>query len=172
MWEPRAQPLLSRKKAESEVAINQQAVEADRRLNGKCVLATNTNLSLAELAKTYKGLPRVEPTSREEKSTLEGRPIYQQRDDTRLGHIVASFLDLRLKVDLQARLADKRVETLWPDLMRDLKEIHAIRMTLDETPYLIRADFQGVAYQPLNVARVRPPSRVMRLDGAAHPIGS
>ena len=152
------------------VTINQQAVEADRRLDGKFVLTTNTSLSPAEVAKTYKGLWRVERTFRKEKSTLEVRPIYHQRDDTSIGHIVASFLALRLEVDLQARLDDKKVETSWPDLMRDLKQLQAIRMTLDGTPYLIRTDFQGVAYQVLKVAGVRPPSRVMRLDGAPEPV--
>jgi hypothetical protein len=152
------------------VTINQQAVEADRRLDGKFVLTTNTTLPPAEVAKTYKGLWRVERTFRKEKSTLEVRPIYHQRDDTSIGHIVASFLALRLEVDLQARLDDKRVQTSWPDLMRDLKQLQAVRMTLDGTPYLIRTDFQGVAYQALKVAGVRPPSRVMRLDGAPNPV--
>jgi hypothetical protein len=152
------------------VTINQQAVDADRRLDGKFVLTTNTTLSPAEVAKTYKGLWRVERTFRKEKSTLEVRPIYHQRDETSIGHIVASFLALRLEVDLQARLDEKRVETSWPDLMRDLKQLQAIRMTLDGTPYLIRTDFQGVAYQALRVAGVRPPSRVMRLDGAPEPV--
>jgi hypothetical protein len=39
-----------------------------------------------------------------------GSPIYYQRDDTRLDPIVATFLALGIEVDLQARLADKRVE--------------------------------------------------------------
>jgi len=33
------------------------------------------------------------------------------------------------------------VEISWPDLMRNLKPLHAIRMTLDGTPYLIRTEF-------------------------------
>jgi transposase len=89
------------------VSINTEAVEADRRFDGKFVLRTNTGLSPAEVAKTYKGLWRVERSFREEKSSLEVRPIYHQRDDTSIGHIVASFLALRLEVDL-SRLLDKR----------------------------------------------------------------
>jgi hypothetical protein len=50
--------------------------------------------------------------------------------------------------------------------MRDLKEIHAIRMALDGTPYLIRAEFRRVAYQALKVAGVCPLKRVMRLSTA------
>lgn len=93
------------------ITINQEAVEADQRFDGKFVLMTNTDLPASEVAKTYKGLLRVERTFRKEKSTLEVRPIYHHRDQTRIGHIVASFLALRLEVDLQARL-DKRGITL------------------------------------------------------------
>ena len=149
-----------------DVTINQQAVEADRRLDGKFVLTTNATLSPAEVARSYKGLWRVERTFRKEKPTLEVRAISHQGDETSIGRFVASLLALRLEVDLQARLDEKKVETSWPDLMRDLKERQAVRMTLDGTPCLIRTDFQGVAYQALKVAGVRPPSRVMRLDGA------
>ena len=108
----------------------------------------------AEVAKTYKGLWRVERTFRKEKSTLEVRPIYHHRDDTSIGHIVASFLALRLEVDLQRRLDEKGVESSWPDLMRDLSQFQAVKMTLDGKPYLVRTDFEGVAYQAFQAAGV------------------
>lgn len=146
------------------LTINQEAVEADQRLDGKFVLMTNTDLPASEVAKTYKGLWRVERTFRKEKSTFEVRPIYHHRDDTSIGHIVASFLALRLEVDLQARLDKKDVDTSWPDLMRDLNQLQAIRMTLDGNKYLIRTDFEGHAYQAFKAAGVQPPSRVTRLS--------
>jgi len=146
------------------ITINQEAVEADQRLDGKFVLMTNTRLPASEVAKTYKCLWRVERTFRKEKSTLEVRPIYHHRDETSVGHIVASFLALRLEVDLQARLEKKGVETSWPDLMRDLNQLQAIRMTLEGSNYLIRTDFEGHAYQAFQAARVRPPSRVARIE--------
>ena len=145
------------------VSINQQAVEADQRFDGKFVLTTNTDLPASEVAKTYKGLWRVERTFREEKSTLEVRPIYHHRDDTCIGHIVASFLALRLEVDLQARLERKGIETSWPDLMRDLKAFQAVRMTLDGNAYLVRTDFEGNAFDAFKASGVRPPSRVTKL---------
>lgn len=146
------------------VSINQQAVEADQRLDGKFVLRTSTDLPAAEVATTYKGLWRVERTFRKEKSTLEVRPIYHQRDDTSIGHIVASFLALRLEVDLQARLEQKGIHCSWPELMRDLSQFQAVRMSLDGHHYLIRTDFEGNAYQAFKAAGVRPPSRVTRLQ--------
>ena len=144
------------------VTINQQAVDADRRFDGKFVLRTNTDLPASEVAKTYKGLWRVERTFRKEKSTLEVRPIFHHRDDTSIGHIVASFLALRLEVDLQVRLEKKGIETSWPDLMRDLSQFQAVRMSLDGSNYLIRTDFEGNAYHAFKASGVRPPSRVTR----------
>ena len=146
------------------VSINTDAVEADRRFDGKFVLRTNTKLSPAEVAKTYKGLWRVERTFREEKSTLEVRPIYRQRDDTSIGHIVASFLALRLEVDLSIQLDKKSIECSWSDLMRTLKRLQAVHMNLDGRSYRIRTDFEGVAYQAFKAAGVQPPGRVTVLN--------
>lgn len=144
------------------VTINQEAVEADRRFDGKFVLMTNTDLPAAEVANTYKGLWRVERTFRKEKSTLEVRPIYHHRDETSIAHIVASFLALRLEVDLQARLDKKQIKTSWSDLMRDLSQLQAVRMSLEGNSYLIRTDFEGNAYNAFKAADVQPPSRVTR----------
>ncbi|MEJ5312406.1 MAG: IS1634 family transposase [Anaerolineae bacterium] len=142
------------------VSINTDAVEADRRFDGKFMLRTNPRLSPAEVAKTSKGLWRVERTFREEKSTLEVRPIHHQRDDTRIGHIVASFLALRLEVARSMQLGKKGIECSWPDLMRDLKRLQAVHLNLDGRSYRVRTDFEGVAYQAFKSAGVQPPGRV------------
>ena len=114
------------KVAKGSATIDEDAVQRDARLDGKFVLRTNTNLSAAEVAQTYKSLWRVERTFREQKSTLEVRPIYHHRDDTSIGHIVASFLALRLEVDLQQRLDERQAEVSWPDLMRDLGQVQSV----------------------------------------------
>jgi hypothetical protein len=145
--------------------IDHDAVRRDSRFDGVFVLRTNLKLSAAETAKTYKGLWRVERTFREQKSTLEVRPIYHHQDETRIGHIAASFLALRLEVDLQRRLEDKGIDAPWPKLMRDLQELRAVRMDLDGVPYLIRTDLGGCAYEAFRAASVKIPPRVTRLQG-------
>jgi arginine repressor len=75
---------------------------------------------------------------------------------------VASFLALRLEVDLQARLDKKQIKTSWSDLMRDLSQLQAVRMSLEGNSYLIRTDFEGNAYNAFKAAGVQPPSRVTR----------
>ena len=142
------------------VHIDKEAVEADARFDGKFVLTTNTELSTDEVARTYKGLWRVERIFREEKSTLKVRPVFHHRDDTSIGHIVASFLALRMEVDLHRRLEERAVSVSWMDLMRDLTQLHAVSVDLDGQRYLLRTDLNGAAYQAFAVAGVRPPSPV------------
>jgi transposase len=144
--------------------INEQAVQEDARYDGKFVLRTNTEFTAEEVARTYKGLWRVERTFREQKSTLEVRPIFHHRDDTSIGHIVAGFLALRLEVDLQRRLEDKGIEVSWPTLMRDLGQVHAVHVELDGKNYLLRTDFNGTAHHAFTAAGVRPPSAVTLLN--------
>ncbi|MBM4284629.1 MAG: transposase [Deltaproteobacteria bacterium] len=69
------------KVARGSVSINEEAVKRDARLDGKFVLTTNTDLPAAQVALTYKSLWRVERTCREQKSTLEVRPIYHRTED-------------------------------------------------------------------------------------------
>jgi transposase len=150
--------------AKGSVTINPEAVEADARLDGKFVLTTNTKMPAHEVATTYKSLWRVERTFREQKSTLEVRPIYHQRDDTSIGHIVASFLALRLEVDLQRRLDDKGVSVSWPDLMRDLGRVQSELVELEGRRYQLRTTLQGAALHAFHAAGVRPQASITQLS--------
>lgn len=150
--------------AKGSVRIDEQAVKADARFDGRFVLRTNTELSAKQVAQSYKSLWRVERIFREEKTTLQVRPIFHHRDDTSIGHIVASFLALRLEVDLQRRLDERKIKVSWPCLMRDLGQVQAVRVELDGYNYLLRTDLQGVANQAFVAAGVRPPPLVTPLD--------
>lgn len=148
--------------------LDTAAIEADARLDGKFVLRTNTELTPEEVARAYKGLWRVERTFREEKSTLEVRPIFHHRDDTSVGHIVACFLALRLEVDLQRRLDERAVDVAWPNLMRDLAQVQAVAVTLDGERYRLRTDLAGHAHAAFVAAGIRPPPALTHL-GPAEP---
>ncbi len=146
--------------------IDRRAIEREARYDGKFVLRTNTNLATDEVATTYKGLWRVERIFREEKSVIEVRPIFHHTDENSIGHIVASFLALRLDVDLQRRLDENGVDAPWPDLMRDLSEVQAVRLTLDGKTWQVRTDLTGLAYAAFAAAGVRPPARLTPLTEA------
>jgi hypothetical protein len=61
--------------------------------------------------------------------------VFHHRDDTTIGHIVGCFLALRLEVDLQRRLDERSIDVAWPDLIRNLSELRAVEVTVDEQRY-------------------------------------
>lgn len=152
--------------AKGAVTINRAAIEADARYDGKFVLRTNTKLSTEEVARAYKSLWRVERTFRETKSTLDIRPIFHHRDDTTIGHIVGCFLALRLEVDLQRRLEERNVDVAWPDLMRDLENVRAVDVTVDQQRYRLRTELAGAAHHAFAAAGVRVPASLTSLGPA------
>lgn len=151
------------------VSIDHDAVRADATLDGLFVLTTSTDLPAAQVARTYKSLWRVERTFREEKSTLGVRPIYHHSDRNSVGHIVGSFLALRLEVDLQRRLEELGVDVPWPDLMRDLAQVQAVTVDLDAQRYRLRIDLKGAAHHALAAAGLRVPSAVTPLGAVPPP---
>ena len=80
-----------------------------------------------------------------------------------MGHIVASFLALRLEVDLQQRLEEREIKVSWPDLMRDLAQVQSVLLELDGNRYQLRTDLVGSAHQAFMAAGVRPPPTVTPL---------
>jgi Transposase DDE domain len=149
--------------AKGGVTLDEAAVAREARLDGKFVLTTSTDLPAAEVAKAYKSLWRVERAFRAVKSTLDVRPIFHQRDDSVIGHIVGCFLALRLEVDLQRRLDAKGLAAPWPDLMRDLARLQAVIIDLDGTRYRLRTDCLGHAAKAFQAAGVAIPTAVTPL---------
>lgn len=139
------------------LVIDQDAIARDALFDGKFVLRTDTDLPAEEVAKAYKGLWRVERAFREQKSTLEIRPVFHKRDDTTIGHIVGCFLALRLEVALQNKLDQAGVVQSWPDIMRDLIELRAVHATLDDVHYRLRTDLRGSASEVLAAVGIRAP---------------
>jgi hypothetical protein len=144
--------------------INEGVAKDDAIFDGTFVLRTNTDLPAAEVAKTYKGLWRVERTFREQKSTLELRPLFHHRDDTRIGHIAASFLALRLEVDLQRRMEEKKSDASWPNLMRDLRRVKAVHLEMENKSFTIRTDLPPIASEVFEALGMRPPPRMSQFQ--------
>jgi hypothetical protein len=59
--------------------------------------------------------------------------------------------------------ANLEVKVSWPDLMRDLGQVHAVLLELDGKRYQLRTDMIGSAHHAFAAAGVRPPSPVTPL---------
>jgi len=148
-------------------AIDEARVREEERYDGKYVLKTTTDLPAEEVALAYKNLLWIERLFRDLKSLLETRPIFHHwvKDNVK-GHIFGAFLALYLVVALRKRLESLGLKIEWDDLIRDLSQLRAIELKLDDERYLLRTDVQGVAYAAFQAVGLRPPPLAQPLNGA------
>lgn len=64
---------------------------------------------------------------------------------------------------LQHRLDARGGGASWPDVMRDLSEVKAVDVTLDQERYLLRTELRGHAAEAFAAAGVRLPRLVEHL---------
>jgi transposase len=149
---------------ESKAGINYKALEEEARYDGKYVLRTNTVLDTDEAALAYKDLWRVERAFRNLKSTLDLRPIYHWKDRRVRGHVMVCFLALVLESALQRslKLAKSQVEFMY--LIRDLKQLKVVELTLEGERYLCRTELPGCSYEAFRAIGTRPPNQIIQIQ--------
>ena len=145
-----------------------QIVE-NRRVDGKWVLTTNTDLTAKETALKYKQLWMVESIFRSMKSLLQTRPIYHKCDDPIRGHVWCSFLALIVRKELPDRLEEKRTDAdepplEWADIVRDSDNLVETEMVVNGKRYIVRTDTKPAAakvFKACGVARAARPAPVL-----------
>jgi len=145
------------------VILDKKKVEDDSRFDGKFILTTNTDLDSGEIATTYKNLLQVEQAFRGLKDILATRPIYHQTAENTKGHVFCSYLALMLVIELRRRLKEKGEVPPWPEIIRDLRALQAIKIELDGKSFLLRSDFEGVAHRCFMAAGVKPPPAITQM---------
>lgn len=140
-------------------------VREEQRYDGKYVLRTTTKLPAEEVALAYKNLLWIERLFRELKSLLETRPIYHHlvKDNVK-GHIFGCFLALYLVVVLRKKIEALGEKVEWAHLIRDLCQIRAIALRLDDKRYLLRTDLGGRAHLAFKALGLRPPPLAQLLE--------
>ena len=139
---------------EARFAIDEAAIEAEARYDGKWVLRTDTDLGAAEVALKYKELWRVEQLFRSIKSILETRPIYHKCDETIRGHVFCSFLALVLLKDLFEKLEARGWSVEWENLKRDLDDLQRFTLETRGKRFLMRTAPKGDAGKALQAVGV------------------
>lgn len=145
------------------VAVDAAKVTREERFDGKWVLRTNLELDAADIAVAYKQLWMVEDVFRTMKSVLETRPVYHRRDETIRGHVFCSFLALRLRSELEERLAARGHGDLeWAQILRDLDRVQEIEIDKAGTRFLLRTETAGTAAKVFQAAGVALPPTIRR----------
>ena len=128
-----------------QFAVDEDKIKEEARYDGKWVLTTNTDLPAREVALKYKQLWMVEEVFRSMKSLLETRPIFHKCDETIRGHVFCSFLALRLRKEMEDRLARKEWKLEWADVIRDLDNLTEMEVAIGGKGYAFRGQASGVA---------------------------
>ncbi|MFN0089304.1 MAG: IS1634 family transposase [Acidimicrobiales bacterium] len=111
-----------------KLRVDQAAVAAEARLDGKFLLRTSDpTLSAEDVALGYKQLLEVERGWRDMKSTLELRPVYHRLEDRIRAHVLLCWLALLL-----IRLAETATGDTWRNLRHELDRMHRVTLATDE----------------------------------------
>lgn len=147
--------------------IDRSAVEEEERYDGKYVLRTTCDLPAEEVALAYRNLLWIERLFRDLKDLLDTRPIYHHRiKDNVKGHIFGCFLALYLVVALRKRIEVSGAKVEWANLVRDLAEMRAIELKLEDQRFLLRTELRGAANVAFQAVNLRPPPFAQPLEGA------
>jgi len=138
-------------------AVDEDRIKGEERFDGIWVLRTNTDYDTAKVALAYKGLWMVEDTIRTAKSILDTRPIFHKCDETIRGHVFCSFLALRLKAELERRLAARATAWEWSEVVRGLDNLQEVEAVFQGHRYVLRSQLTGQAHRAIQAAGVAVP---------------
>jgi len=147
--------------------IDEQKILEEARYDGKWVLRTNTDLTVAEVALKYKQLWMVEEIFRSAKSLLETRPIFHKCDDTIRGHVFCSFLALVLRKALQERLEASGEPLEWAEVIADLEALEDVEVVHQQKRFRLRTETKGTCGKVFQAVGVALPPTVRQLKEVA-----
>ena len=108
--------------AGGRLRVDQAAVRAEERLDGKFLLRTSDpTLSAEDVALGYKQLLQVERGWRDMKSTLDLRPVFHRKEERIRAHVLLCWLALLL-----IRIAENTANDTWRNLHNELDRIHRV----------------------------------------------
>lgn len=148
---------------EGHFAVDDDRITGEERFDGIWVLRTNTDYNTSAVALAYKGLWMVEDTIRTAKSLLDTRPIFHKCDETIRGHVFCSFLALRLKAELQRRLAARAATWEWAEIVRGLDNLQEVEAMFQGHRYMLRSQLMGHAHKAIQAAGVAVPPTLRQI---------
>jgi transposase len=143
---------------------NRTALEAEKRIEGKYVIATTEHFSVPEAVEKYKELMAVEQGFRRLKDVLAMRPIYHQVEHRVRAHIFVAALALLVQRFLEQRLQSANVDLSPERAMKALSTVRVVTFRLTGQP-IRRGVTSGCpdarkVLMALKAVDLRPPSPV------------
>jgi len=148
----------------TKVTLDDVKIKEDEIYDGIFVLTTNTRLSCLQVVERYKDLWQIEAGFRQLKSELQMGPIYHYKDKRIRAHVMICFMAFCLRVSLY-----KKLKTYFKDkkfsltsLQRDLRSLHAIKLTVGKEKVKLRTELKEGASHIFRAIGMRPPNRILQ----------
>ncbi|MCR4402974.1 MAG: IS1634 family transposase [Firmicutes bacterium] len=148
----------------AKVELNESRIREDARYDGKWVLTTNTALSPAELALSYKGLWKVEDAFRTIKNPLEARPIYHWKDERVRAHLSLCVLAYLLEGVIDVALEKANLGITAQTALEELSQIRACETAIGRGRWITTTTPTDRQRAILNVLGVPIPERIRAFE--------
>jgi Transposase DDE domain len=142
--------------------IDEQAIKAEERLDGKYLLrSSDPELSPADIALGYKQLAEVERGWRDMKQVIDLRPVYHRKEERIRAHVVLCWLALLL-----IRVSETTCGDTWPNLRRELEKIKVGTFTGPAGTFRQLAEITASQRVILGKLELAEPPRIQQLTPA------
>ena len=143
--------------------INRTKARQEARYDGKHVLRTNSKLTGAEVAESYRSLKRIEQSFHSLKSLEEVAPVYHWTDERVRGHVAACVLGHWLERLLERKLREGGYTESVSTALRELGRVKSVEVELNDQWFRFRTEASSEVTAILKALGYRLPPRVEAL---------
>jgi len=165
---------------QSAPVLNQEAIIAEKKKDGFFGIVTNIEtMSANEIVTNYKQLWKIEDAFGEIKGTLKTRPVFHWTDSRIVGHLVLCFISYYCEAIITKKLREKNTILKRPsaeakiikerpltvvEALKDLVEVRAIPVKIQNQTYWVRTDITGNAAAILTAIGAKIPPRTLLVE--------
>ncbi len=151
---------LVRRLGDGRFRIDQAAIAAEAKLDGKWLLRTSDDsLTPTDLALAYKQLLEVERGWRDLKGSLGLRPVFHHREDRIRAHVQLCWLGLLL-----VRVIENGTGDTWRNVRHELDRMHLVTMETAEGRVAQRSNTTAGQAEILKALHIAEPGRFLDFE--------
>ena len=140
---------------DGRVKLNAMKVREDAKYDGKYVLRTTSDLSLADAVAAYKTLYRIERGFRTIKSVLRIRPMYHHAD-----HRIISHVKLCVLAYFIVRYVEVKTGQSWEQITRLFRQLHVVELITEAGSVYRRSDLFKEHKAVLKALNIQAPKEI------------
>ncbi len=137
--------------------INEKKIADMKKLAGRFMIVSNTDLSITDMVKRYKDLWRIERSFRTIKSFLEIRPVYHRKEERIEAHVFVCVLSLLISRLFEKAMDEKMTISVISDMLSELK---AIPVRTSDGIITLRSESEN-ARKLLDIMKIPYPGKIL-----------